>query len=291
MEEIVEYLRVNWFANSYARMITSVAILVLTVLFKMLFTRLFNRYINHSTGVVKNDPTNYTFLKHFISALIYVVGISLAVYVVPSFRSIANSMLAGAGILALAISFASQQALSNIVSGIFIIMFKPFRVGDRIQVNELMTGMVEDITLRHTVIRNYESRRIIIPNSIISQESVINSDIIDERICKIFELGIGYGSDIKLARKIIQEEAEKHPNFIDNRSDEQLEAGEDAVIVRVVSWGDFSINLRIWVWADDAPKAFIMCCDLHESIKERFEKEGVEIPFPYQNVIHHNKKD
>ena len=90
MEEIVEYLRVNWFANSYARMITSVAILVLTVLFKMLFTRLFNRYINHSTGVVKNDPTNYTFLKHFISALIYVVGISLAVYVVPSFRSIAN---------------------------------------------------------------------------------------------------------------------------------------------------------------------------------------------------------
>jgi len=71
-------------------------------------------------------------------------------------------MLAGAGILAVAVGFASQAALSNIISGVFVVIFKPFRVGDRLKINEL-TGVVEDITLRHTVIRDLENKRIIIP--------------------------------------------------------------------------------------------------------------------------------
>jgi small-conductance mechanosensitive channel len=291
LKEFIQHLKVVWFANSYAKMIVAVGIILLTVLINMLFVRVFNAFIRRRTDDMHSDPTNYKFLRHAIVALIYIVGIGAAIYTIPSLRTLASSLLAGAGILAVAIGFASQKALSNMISGIFIIMFKPFRVNDRITIRDTISGIVEDISLRHTVIRNFENRRVIVPNSIISDEILINADFEEALICKWFDVGIGYGSDIKLARKIIQEEAMKHPNFIDNRGPEEIKEGVHPVTVRVIGWGDFSINMRAWIWAADNGAAFQLGCDLYESVKERFDAEGVEIPFPYRNVVHHNLPD
>ena len=287
LSDFIQHLKVVWFANSYAKMVVALGIILLTVLVNMLFVKVFNRFIRRRTEDMKNDPTNYKFLRHAIVALIYTVGIGAAIYTVPSLRTLASSLLAGAGILAVAVGFASQKALSNMISGVFIIMFKPFRVNDRVTMRDTISGVVEDISLRHTVIRNFENRRVIIPNSIISDEVLVNADFEEARICKWLDMGIGYGADVKLARKIIQEEAMKHPNFIDIRTPEEIESGIDAVRVRVMSWGDFSINLRAWVWTADNGAAFELGCDLYESIKERFDAEGVEIPYPYRNVVHH----
>lgn len=291
VSDFIQHLKIVWFANSYAKMIVALGIILLTILVNMLFVRVFNRFIRRRAEDMHSDPTNYKFLRHAIVALIYTVGIGAAIYTVPSLRTLASSLLAGAGILAVAVGFASQKALSNMISGIFIIMFKPFRVNDRITIRDTISGIVEDISLRHTVIRNFENRRVIVPNSIISDEILVNADYEEALICKWVDMGIGYGADVKLARKIIQEEAMKHPNFIDNRTPEEKESGTDAVRVRVMSWGDFSINIRAWVWTADNGAAFELGCDLYESIKERFDAEGVEIPFPYRNVVHHNLRE
>jgi len=288
LKDFIEHLKVVWFANSYARMIVAVGIIILTVVVNMLFVRVFNRFIRRRTDDMHNDPTNYKFLRHAIVALIYVVGVSAAIYSIPSLRTLASSLLAGAGILAVAVGFASQQALSNMISGIFIIIFKPFRVNDRITIQGTISGVVEDISLRHTVIRNFENRRVIVPNSIIGNEILVNADYEEALICKWIDMGIGYGADYKLAKKIIQEEAMKHPFFIDNRTPQEKAEEVDAVRVRVLNWGDFSINIRAWVWTADNGAAFQLGCDLYESVKERFDAEGVEIPYPYRNVVHHN---
>lgn len=288
LKSFLEHIKVVWFANSYAMMVVAVAIIAFTVLVNMLFVRVFNSFIRRRTADMNSDPTNYKFLRHAIVAIIYVVGVGAAIYTIPAFRTLASSLLAGAGILAVAIGFASQHALSNMIGGIFIVMFKPFRVNDRITIQGTISGVVEDISLRHTVIRNFENRRVIVPNSIIGDEVLINSDYEDSMICKWIDLGIGYGANIKQARRIIQEEAMKHPNFIDKRTPEDKAQGVDAVRVRVIGWGDFSINLRAWIWTADNGAAFQLGCDLYESIKERFDAEGVEIPYPYRNVVHHN---
>lgn len=285
MKEFIDYLRVHLFDNSYTRLVLAVCIIIITVLVKILFNRFFNYYINKSSTEVNNNPTNYKFLKHAITALIYVVGLCCAIYSIPSLRALASSLLAGAGILAIAIGFASQQAFSNIISGVFIIIFKPFRVNDRIQIKENISGMVEDITLRHTVIRNFENRRVIIPNSVISEETLVNSDFVEGKICRIMDVGVGYGTDIEKARRIIQEEAMKRPEFFDNRNEEQIANGEPAVYVRVTQLGEYFVNLRIWVWAIDSPSGFRLSCDLYEILHNRFNEEGIEIPFPYRNVI------
>lgn len=268
---------------SLLSIIISLVVVLLTFIFASIVNRIFIKIFSKTDNDNRVDATRYKFLRHFIVALIYIIGISLAIYVIPELRTIAKSMLAGAGILAVSVGFASQHALSNIVSGIFIIVFKPFRIGDRITIGT-EAGVVEDITIRHTVIRDFHNRRIIIPNSIISNETIVNSDLIDEKICKWIEVGISYNSDIDKAKSIICDEVLNHPTYLDVRTEEDVALGVPAVTVRVIALNDSALQLRAWVWALDLPSSFIMQCDLLESIKKSFDKNGIEIPFPHSTV-------
>lgn len=270
--------------NSIDHIAVFIAIIIATIIIAVVVNKFFKRLIHKSAEEINNDPTNYLFLRHAVTALIYIVGFSLAIFMMPNLRALASSLLAGAGILAVAVGFASQHALSNIIGGIFIVLFKPFRVNDRINLREL-NGIVEDITLRHTVIRDFENKRIIIPNAIISEEIIVNSNFVDDRICKWIDIGISYDSDIEIAKAIIKSEILNHPLHIDPRTQEQIDNGDVLAPVRVMGLGDSSVNLRGWAWAKDYVDGFKMSCDLLESIKLRFDKEGIEIPFPHRTIV------
>ena len=277
------------FTDGLEQVIIVASILVLTALFAHIASFLLKRKFKKSSEQLNTDPKSYSFVRHTMTAIIYLVGIGFSIYTIPSLRSLSVSMFAGAGVLAVIIGFASQQAFANVVAGIFIIIFKPFRVGERVKLDEKYFGTVEDITLRHTVIRNWENKRIIIPNTVMSNQTIENWDITDKKICKWLEFGISYDSDVDKAIRIIQEEAKKHPNVLDNRTAEEKKDKIPIVIVRVLSYGDFTVNLRAYIWAEDPMKAFVMGCDLNKSIKERWDKEGIEIPFPYRTIVY--KKD
>lgn len=260
------------------------AILGGTLFVGFLINKFFRRLIERSHAGQDNDPTSYQFLRRALLSIVYIIGFSLVIYSIPSLRTLASSLLAGAGILAVAIGFASQHALSNIISGVFIIIFKPFRVKDRVKVG-VLSGIVEDITLRHVVLKDFENRSIIIPNSIISNEVIVNSDFGEKQICKWFDVGISYESDLALAKSIIREEIMGHPLWVDVRSPEQITAGQDPVTVRVVALGDFSVNIRAWAWAKDNGDAFVLGCDLLESVKARFEAASIDIPYPHRTIV------
>jgi len=274
----------NQYLTTLQTVLLFLGIILLTFILAFLVNRIFKRVIKRSSEEMRNDPTNYIFLSHAIIAIIYTVGFGVAIYVVPSLRTLARSLLAGAGILAVAIGFASQHALSNIISGFFIVLFKPFKVHDRLQVKGL-EGFVEDITLRHTVIRDFEHRRILIPNTVISDEVLINSHFVNDEIRRRVDINISFNSDIDLAKKIMKEEAEKHPLHIDARTPQQKADGEPDVMVRVLKIGEYSVKLRAWTWAKNAKESFILNCDLLESIKKRFDKEGITIPYPHRVIV------
>jgi small-conductance mechanosensitive channel len=238
---------------------------------------------------LKADPTNFSFLKNSISFIIFTAAIIFIFYYIPTLRSLGKALFAGVGIFAAFIGLALQKTFSNLISGLFILMFKPFRIDDTLQFNDRKMGVVEEITLRHTIIRDYENRRIIIPNSVISEEVIVNSNISDKKINKHIEFGIAYDADVNKAIAIIQDEIEKHPNFIDNRKAAEKRDGVPAVMVRMIEWSDFSIKLRAYAWAKGNDEAFVLKCDVLMSIKARFDKEGIEIPFPYRTVVY--KKD
>ncbi len=236
----------------------------------------------------REDPTSFKFLRYVAIIGIYSVGVLFALLAFPSLKGVAQTALGGAGVIALIAGVASQEALANLVGGVFIISFKPFRIGDIIKVTDTMVGTVTDITLRHTVIRNFENKMIVIPNAIINKEKLINYDLGELKICDRIEIGISYDSDIDLAKKIMQEECSRHPLILDNRSEIEILDGQPIVRVALTSLNDFSVTIRAWVWARDYSDSFNMRCDLLESIKKRFDREGIEIPFPYRTVIFKN---
>jgi len=257
-----------------------IVLIGLVYLERKLFKKVIERYDKQAT-----DKTNLIFLKNVIIYATYGIGFILMLSKIPGMQQLSKTMLTGAGILAAAIAFGSQQAISNVVSGIFMVMFKPFRVGDHIDLGGENKGKVVDISLRHTIIKNSENRMIIVPNSVLNNQSVINSTIINEATCAFVNVSISYGADVNRAIAIMQEEALKHPLLIDNRTKAEKKTGAPQVVVRVIDLTGSLVNLRAWAWAASNSNAFVLKCDLTKSIKERFDEEGFEAPFPYSNVI------
>ena len=279
---------ITWYTTNKHYILAGI-ILISAIILSRIMRRILTKYFAAASKRLRVDPTRYKFFKNTVSLLIFIIAAISLLFIFPSLKALALTLFAGAGILAAILGFASQQAFSNIVSGIFIVVFKPFRVGDRIKVGSFDYGVVEDITLRHTVIKSFQNKHIIIPNSVISSETIVNDDIEDEKICRFVEMGISYDSNMDKAIAIIQEEAAKHPKCIDNRTRQEIKEGVPKIVVRVIGFGDSSINLRAYVWARDPIEGFEMHCDLNKSIKERFDQAGVEIPFPYRTIVYKEK--
>lgn len=283
LKTVVSYLNFKYLDHILLIVSTIIVAFLLSLILRKTAQTIITKYSER----IKVDPTNYSFLKNSLSFIIFSIAIIFIFVKIPFFNSLGNALFAGAGVTAAAIAFASQKAISNIVSGIFILIFKPFRVGDTIYFSTYK-GVVEEITLRHTVIKDYENRRIVIPNSIISEDIIVNSDISDEKIRKHLEFGISYDSNIDKAIEIIQKEAEKHPLLIDNRSYHEINNGTPLVLVRVVEHGEYAIKLKAYLWCQGNDNAFILSCDLLKSVKEEFDKNGIEIPFPYRTIVYKN---
>ena len=275
--------------TSLPRPIIYAVILLLAFLLTLWVRRFINRFVNASSIHLRVDPTKYNFIKNAASLIIFSLAIFLIIYSVPEFRTLGTTLLASAGIATAVLAFASQAALSNIISGIFIVIFKPFRVDDLIRMEGDKAGVVEDITLRHTVIRDFQNQRIIVPNAVISDQTIINAHIGDQRMKRQLFFGISYDSSIDKAFAIMAEEAEKHPLSIDGRSLDDKRDGVPMIKCRVIGFGDSSVNLRMDVWCNSPEESWELFCDLNKSVKERFDKEGVEIPFPYRTIVY--KKD
>ncbi|MBD98765.1 MAG: mechanosensitive ion channel protein MscS [Verrucomicrobia bacterium] len=271
--------------------LTAIVIVLIVVVLSKISRRALKRHFEKSDHLGTKDQTNYLFLKNGVNFIFFILGTILVFYTVPSLRALGLTLFAGAGIFAAIIGFASQQAFSNIIGGIFIVIFKPFRVNDVIKVGDQEWGIVENITIRHTVIRSFRNQRYIIPNSTMSAETILNSSIDEAKTCMFLEMGISYDSDVELAMKIMREEGLKHPICIDNRTQNEVEAGVPQIVTRLIGFGDSSVNLRAYIWAADPINGFVMKTDLYKSIKKRFDAEGIEIPFPYRTIVYKNPNE
>ncbi|MCL7415619.1 MAG: mechanosensitive ion channel family protein [ANME-2 cluster archaeon] len=281
----------SWLSWNIATPTFIIVIIVVTFFIARLVNELLLGYFKKVSLKLKVDPTGYRLLRHLAVAAIYLLGLIIIVSSVPQLRSISVALFAGAGFAGIIIGLAAQSTLANIISGISLAMFQPFRVGDLVTIHEEY-GTISDLTLRHTVVTTWDNRRLIIPNSIISDEAVINWSIEDPTVVWPVNIGISYDSDIDLARSIMLEEARNHPNVMEDHDvrmvhPEVLKGSE--VKVLVTELGDFAVNLRLLVWVRTRGLAFGTGCELMESIKKRFDAEGVEIPFPYRTLVY--KKD
>jgi small conductance mechanosensitive channel len=225
----------------------------------------------------KVDETVVVYVIRIKNLLIFLSAALFYASLIPSLRALVGTMVAGAGITALVVGFAAKSTLANLIAGLSLAVYRPIRIGDKVKI-EGEFSTVEDITLRHTIVRTWEHKRLVIPNAKLDEMTLINFSIIDPRMKCIIEMGVSYDTDIDLARRLILEEADLCPY--------RDPAGEEPPYVRVISHGDFSIGLRLYVWVKDADDSYSARFWLLEHIKKRFDHEGVEIPFPYRTLVY-----
>ncbi len=261
-----------------------IVLLISAILLRVL-RFLLGRALSRSSEQLRVDPTKYHFLKNGLNFIVYLFAAIVILNTIPELKKFGISLFAGAGILAAIIGFASQAAFSNIISGIFLVIFKPFRVDDIVHIGDRVTGRVEDITLRHTVVRNFENRRFVIPNSLISSEIILNSTHTDEKIANFIIIGISYDADVNKAMEIMRSEAMAHPLLIDNRTQEEIMENLPVVVIKVIALSESSVDLRATCWTKDFVDGFELRTDLLKSIKQRFDHEGIEIPFPHRTIV------
>ncbi len=187
------------------------------------------------------------------------------------------SFVAVLGAIGLAVGLALQGTLQNFAGGVIILIFKPYKVGDYIE-TQGYAGSVKEIQIFTTTLNTPDNKIIIIPNSPIATGSLINYSAQPTRRVD-FTFGIGYSDDIDEARKIILQIVESHDKTF----------SEPAPFVRVVELADSSVNFAARVWAKSSDYWDIYF-DITEQVKKEFDKRGISIPFPQQDVHVYNHK-
>lgn len=197
-------------------------------------------------------------------------------------QSLATTLLASGGIIAVIVGLASQEAASNIINGLMIYAYKPFVANDYINIIEHnVTGSVLDITLRHTIIETLEKTQVIIPNTIMNNAVIENISNVPDKKANYLYIDISYESDIDQAIAIIQEECSHHPLLIDPRTTQEKKQHVTLIPVRCVDFKDSGIALRATVYSKDNAEGFTMLSDLRIKIKKAFDHNGIEIPYPH----------
>ena len=188
-----------------------------------------------------------------------------------------NFLFAFAGIAAagtLAIGFAMQNVIKNFVSGIFIYIDEPFRIGDWIEWNDKI-GVVEDIRLRTTRVRTFDNEQMTVPNAELT-ENVVKNPVAKDRIRQRFTVGIGFDENVLDATKHMINVAEDHPEILTDPEPQ----------VRLTELGDSAVILQARFWINDPKRSdFIRIRgEYGTQVKRRLTQEGVDIPFPIRTL-------
>lgn len=201
----------------------------------------------------------------------YVLFLILAVMVLNEFGFKISALLGAAGVFGVAIGFASQTSVSNIISGIFLISEKPFMIGDVIQIGGTL-GIVDSIDLLSIKMKTFDNRFVRIPNETMIKSEVINLTRFDIRRAQIV-VGVAYKEDVRKVLDILRDIAANLPEALP----------QPEPLVQVEGFGDSSIDINFGVWTSTA-NAINMKTEMILAVKERFDKEGIEIPFPHLSL-------
>ena len=261
---------IEWFWEMLPNFVSAILLLIIG----LWVIKFLNRLVKNFFEKKDYEPTLETFAESFIRIALKAI---LFVLVVTQLGVKTSSLVAMLGAAGLAIGLALQGSLANFAGGVLILLFKPFKVGDFISAQGV-DGTVKEISIFNTKLNTFGNQLAIIPNGQLSNGNVINYNAENTRRNK-FDVGIGYGSNIKEAKEILL----------------SICAGRDTILkepapeVYVGELGDSSVNLTLRFWAKNedywAANFYVI-----EETKLRFDAAGIEIPFP-QRVVHQAKEN
>ena len=224
-----------------------------------ILTKVVGKKLDSHRAMLIKRGSYYLILVLFLISALHELGFNLSV------------LLGAAGILTVAIGFASQTSASNLISGLFLVAERPFTVGDNIRVGNT-TGEVLSIDLLSVKLRTYDNLFVRIPN-----ESLIKSEVTTLTRFPIRRIdvmvGVAYKEDLKKVRAVLDEIADKNPLCLE----------EPKPLYIFQGFGESSLDIQYSVWAK-RENYITLKNDIHEEIKNAFDEHNIEIPFPHRTI-------
>jgi small conductance mechanosensitive channel len=214
------------------------------------------------------DTTLVSFVSNLVNMILLVIVVIAAV---GALGVQTTSFIAILGAAGLAVGLALQGSLSNFASGVLIIVFRPYKVGDWIE-GAGISGAVEDVQILTTILKTGDNKQIIVPNSQIMGGIITNYSANDKRRVDMV-IGVSYDDDLDKTRSVLEELI---------AADERI-LKDPAHTIAVSELGDSSVNFIVRPWVN-TPDYWSVMFDLTEAIKKRFDQEGITFPFPQQDV-------
>jgi len=263
LDEAVTFLKTSALEFGI-NLVTAIAIFFVGRIFVRLTTRGI-RMVMESQDV---DKTLVSFVSNLVNMILLVVVVIAAV---DALGVQTTSFIAIIGAAGLAVGLALQGSLSNFASGVLIIIFRPYKVGDWIE-GAGISGGVEDVQILTTILKTGDNKQIIVPNSQIMGGIITNYSAKDTRRIDMV-VGVSYDDDLDKVRSTLEE----------------LVAAEDRILkepvhtIAVSELADSSVNFVVRPWVNTSDYWGVKF-DLTEAIKKRFDKDGISFPFPQQDV-------
>ena len=226
-----------------------------------------------------NEHTQFLLLR-FIHFSLIILGVLMSLSTIGvSFTSLALIF----GGLSIGIGFGLQNIASNLVSGFILIFERPVKIGDLVEIMDMeLFGRVSSINLRSTVIVSLDEKEVIVPNSQLITEPVHNLTHANHLFRLKIQVGVSYGSDVELVKKVLVEVANAHPEIIKEADPTMKNVAPP--FVRFVAFGESSLNFDLLAWVPDSFRRFDIASDLHFMIWHKFKEHNITIPFPQRDV-------
>lgn len=256
--------------------LTALALIILSAIVKI--TSLFiEQYGSNIAERAKSDVGRHMLplLKDITRIIVYLIGL---MFIFKIWNIEITPLLASAGIAGFAIAFAAKDTVANFFGGLTLFFDRPFKIGDRIQLESGEQGFVTEIGVRSTRIKTFDNTELSIPNSIISNSKIINWNNPELRTKLKIKFGVSYGSDVDKVKEVVLDETKKCEDVMK----------EPEPKIYFTEMDDFSLNFLLICWLP-TPSTFSTKDKLTTAIYKRLNKEGIEIPFPTTTV--HLKKD
>ena len=223
--------------------------------------------------ILRKDALHLHFLK---SASTFAWTACLVFFLMNQYegtKELNKTLLSSSSLLVAIVGFAAQQVLADMIAGVVLSWSKPFNTGEKISIDSLnISGIVENITLRHTIIRTYENSRMLVPNAVINKSVIENSNYGDHYIGHYLQVEISYDSDLERAIGLMENIVSTDPDVIDVRTDKST---GKKVLVTVNDFSPTGISLKCTVRTSDLDTNFRACSRIRRKIKAAFDENYI----------------
>lgn len=254
------------------------------IILAWLLTRLNRRIF---LRVQRRAKLQLSFFQHITSILIFLSVILLTLSAFNGVSSVWKTLLGGTAIISAVLAFVAQDVIKDILAGLMISLHHPFDLGNRIELEDGTAGIVEEMTMRHVVIKEIDSVRKVIPNSRINTMRLTNFSYKSAQRSANFRFSVGYETDIELAKQVVFDAVEESPYTVPEKKPDGSQTYRP---VYFISFADSALILSVTVYYEPTTLTEVLKNDVNTRVRAALREHNIEIPYNYVTVVQNGQQ-